>query len=325
MSWTRVAVCVVVALLVGGGIALASGTYSSPAPDRSYNPVVLSTSVGELHVGSRPHVSVSVKAGAGMLDVSSAAAGIPAHQSELRVQVKLADECGGQYAYTNGVTLLDQPLVPQPTAGRTYDGVVAGTSPQAPSGAGPKVVCTYLVNEETPYQRMLAFTDKANGSDATTGEDTVDVLAPGAFAPPTGINAKNPPVCSSKIPMRTWVDGKHLSRTKLALAGGAIAHCPERVRTVGVAVARLIGHRCAFLWPHGRWSPLRSCAKRSFRAVHGARRWTFTLSSKRGLASGRYLVWARVRDTKGHVTRNWTHKHVTFSLRRGAEHAVLVP
>ncbi len=47
----------------------------------------------------------------------------------LRVEVKLAPECGGDFQTTAGVTLVNAPLKPQPTVGRAYAGSASRLGP----------------------------------------------------------------------------------------------------------------------------------------------------------------------------------------------------
>jgi hypothetical protein len=86
---------------------------------------------------------VSVKADPGVLDTAD---------GPLRVEVKLADECGGNFETTTGVTLVNAPLNPQPTVGRAYSGGARGSG--RPVAYGTRTVCTYL--EDTGSGRVFA-------------------------------------------------------------------------------------------------------------------------------------------------------------------------
>jgi hypothetical protein len=88
-------------------------------------------------------ITVRVSADAGVLDVATA---------PLRVRVKLASECGGTFTTTDGVTLLDSRLVPQPNTGRAYAASARGAG--TPTSFGVKTLCTYL--EEEGDSRMFA-------------------------------------------------------------------------------------------------------------------------------------------------------------------------
>lgn len=103
----------------------------------SFTPVRLSIAVApvaRLHAPLR--VAVRVSADPGALDDRSA---------PLRVMVKLAGECGGTYAYTAGVVLLDRRLSPQPSTGHAYSAVASGAG--RPAAYGNQTVCAWLAEE----------------------------------------------------------------------------------------------------------------------------------------------------------------------------------
>ena len=60
----------------------------------------------------------------------------------IRIQVKLAPECGGTYQYTAGPVLLDKQLSPQPATGHAYSAVARGSG--KPSAYGVQTVCAWL-------------------------------------------------------------------------------------------------------------------------------------------------------------------------------------
>jgi hypothetical protein len=84
----------------------------------------------------------------------------------LRIRVKLADECGGTFATTPGVTLLDQQLNPQPATGKPYGVNAYGSG--APTSYGERTVCAFL--EESGDNRMFAndTSEQVNVSRACT-------------------------------------------------------------------------------------------------------------------------------------------------------------
>jgi len=88
-------------------------------------------------------VTVRVSADAGVLDIATA---------PLRIRVKLAAECGGTFTTTDGVTLLDARLDPQPNTGRAFAATARGAG--TPTSYGVKTVCTFL--EEEGDNRMFA-------------------------------------------------------------------------------------------------------------------------------------------------------------------------
>lgn len=81
----------------------------------------------------------------------------------VRVRVKLATICGGSFEGTDGVTLLDEPLAPQPRAGTALRASATGRA--RPAGAGVQSVCAFVAsaNDERQY--------------ATNVDATVDVSA----------------------------------------------------------------------------------------------------------------------------------------------------
>ena len=118
-------------------IAIATGLPAGVAAADSFTPVRLDIGVAAVARLHRPlPVTVHVSADPGALDDRTA---------PVRVGVKLASECGGDFAHTNGVTLINRRLSPQPTTGRAYSAVARGSG--RPSAYGTDVVCTYLEEE----------------------------------------------------------------------------------------------------------------------------------------------------------------------------------
>jgi hypothetical protein len=119
------------------GVALAGLMPASLAGADSFTPVRLGitvTPVARRHV--KLPITVQVSADAGALDPATA---------PLRLQVKLASECGGTYQYTPGTVLVDRRLSPQPTKGQPYSATVKGGG--KPTAFGAQTVCVFL-NEE---------------------------------------------------------------------------------------------------------------------------------------------------------------------------------
>ncbi len=81
----------------------------------------------------------------------------------VRVRMKLATVCGGSFEGTDGVTLLDEPLEPQPRAGTALRASATGRA--RPARAGVQSVCAFVAsaNDERQY--------------ATDVDATVDVSA----------------------------------------------------------------------------------------------------------------------------------------------------
>jgi hypothetical protein len=63
----------------------------------------------------------------------------------LRIEVRLAGECGGSFETTPGAALVDKLLSPQPVTERAYYAVAGGAG--RPGTYGVKTVCTYLEEE----------------------------------------------------------------------------------------------------------------------------------------------------------------------------------
>ena len=136
----------------GAGLALVAGAAAASAD--SFTPVTMNIGVAPIaRLGALLPVNVSVNADPGVLDTAD---------GPLRVQVKLASECGGDFANTQGVTLVNAPLSPQPTVGRAYSGSASGSG--RPVAYGTRTVCTYL--EDTGSGRVYA-NDESVSTDVT--------------------------------------------------------------------------------------------------------------------------------------------------------------
>jgi hypothetical protein len=132
------------ALRTAATLAIAGGIPAGVAAADSFTPVRLDIGVAPVARLHQPlAVTVRVSADAGMLDD---------HSGPLRIEVKLARECGGDFEYTTGVVLLDKRLSPQPATGHAYSVLVRGSG--RPSAYGTQMVCTYL--EEEGDNRMFA-------------------------------------------------------------------------------------------------------------------------------------------------------------------------
>lgn len=126
MSLRRWAPAVLVAALLALPASLAAAD--------SFTPVRVSVIVAPV---ARLRVALNVKAtvGAdpGVLDTSD---------RPIRIEVKLAQECGGSFQTTPGVTLLNKPLSPQPATGKGYSGSASGSG--KPSAYGIQSLCVYV-------------------------------------------------------------------------------------------------------------------------------------------------------------------------------------
>jgi hypothetical protein len=122
---------------------LLAATASGAGAD-SFTPVQLNIAVAPV---ARLHallaIRVAVTADPGVLDGS---------EGPLRMEVKLAPECGGTFQTTPGTTLVNVPLAPQPATGRSYAGQVKGSG--RPSAYGVQTVCAFL--QDTDIGRVYA-------------------------------------------------------------------------------------------------------------------------------------------------------------------------
>lgn len=127
-------------------VALAAGLAlpASLAGADSFTPVTLSIAVTPVARAAAPlKVTVGVKADPGVLDTG---------EGPMRVEVKLAPECGGDFQHTAGVTLINLALSPAPTTGKAYAGSV--TDRGRPLAYGVQTVCAYL--EDSTVGRVYA-------------------------------------------------------------------------------------------------------------------------------------------------------------------------
>ncbi len=100
----------------------------------SFTPVRLSITIAPVARRQRPlAITVQVSADQGVLD---------SRTGPIRIQVKLAPECGGTYQYTSGTVLLDKQMSPQPATGRGYSAVARGSG--KPAAYGVQTVCAFL-------------------------------------------------------------------------------------------------------------------------------------------------------------------------------------
>jgi hypothetical protein len=129
-----------IACVAAGGVI----AYAAAAGADSFTPVRLGITIAKVARLHQPlKVNVDVSADASVLDNATGA---------LRIRVKLAQECGGAFSSTPGVTLLDQQLRPQPTTGHPYEATASGSG--RPTSYGDQTVCAFL--EESGDNRMFA-------------------------------------------------------------------------------------------------------------------------------------------------------------------------
>jgi hypothetical protein len=132
--------------MLGLPVALAAGLLipASLAAADSFVPVSISIAIAPVARLTAPlKATVGVKADPGVLDTG---------EGPLRVEVKLASECGGDFQHTAGVTLINLALNPPPTTGKAYSGTV--TDRGRPLAYGIQTVCAYL--EDSTAGRVYA-------------------------------------------------------------------------------------------------------------------------------------------------------------------------
>ena len=140
------------ALIAAAAVALGVAAAPVFAGADSFMPIQLNIAVASTgRAASKLPITVGVVADPGVLDVRTA---------PLRVEVKLAAECGGTFPTTPGVTLLNKRLNPQPATGKAYSGSVSGAG--TPVATGEETVCVWLAEEGD--QRAFA-SDQSNQVD----------------------------------------------------------------------------------------------------------------------------------------------------------------
>jgi hypothetical protein len=125
--------------------ALAAVALAASAADAdSVTPVRLGIHVASIaHLDKPLPIRVAVSADPGALDDRFGA---------LRIEVRLAPECGGDFQHTRGFVLLDKLLKPQPVTGRAYSALAHEA--RRPQVRGRRAVCAYL--EEAGDNRVWA-------------------------------------------------------------------------------------------------------------------------------------------------------------------------
>jgi hypothetical protein len=136
------------------GLALATAVAGAD----SFTPIVINVSVAQVARLHKPlRIKVTVTADAGVLDTATA---------PLRVRVKLAGECGGEFSGTRGPVLLDKPIEPQPAYGQPYTGSATGSG--TPIAYGMQSVCVFLEEQGDDRQFATDTTDQVDVSSSCT-------------------------------------------------------------------------------------------------------------------------------------------------------------
>ena len=150
-------------LVVLAGALLGLGAVTSAGAD-SFTPVRLSIRIAPTARRGAPlKVTVGVSADPGVLDTRDGA---------MRVGVKLAGECGGDFGSTPGDTLLNTAINPQPATGRANSATATGSG--RPTSYGIQTVCVYL--QDTGEQRVFA-----NDESLTVDVDPACTTAAGRY------------------------------------------------------------------------------------------------------------------------------------------------
>ena len=153
----RLSLVLLAAALLGLALVTSAGA-------DSFTPVRLSIRIAPTARRGVPlTVTVGVSADPGVLDT---------RDGDMRVGVKLAGECGGDFASTPGDTLLNAALNPQPATGRAYSASATGSG--RPATYGIQTVCVFL--QDTGEQRVFA-----NDESLTVDVDPACTAAAGRY------------------------------------------------------------------------------------------------------------------------------------------------
>jgi hypothetical protein len=146
------------------------------------------------------------------------------------------------------------------------------------------------------------------------------VSPPNPAAPPAGTGFTDSPggvvACTtrSRRPV-TAIRTKLLRARVVRLTGVAIAHCPDHIVKVQIAIARVLdqhGRRCRFLQANDRFGRVVGCAPRSYLPAIGTDLWTFVLRVH--LPNGVYHLWEHAIDNRRVATINTARKYVWFRI-----------
>lgn len=133
-----------IAALLGAGLLVPAGV----AVADSFTPVTLTISVTPIarRAAALP-LRIAVHADAGVLDSSG--------EGPMRLEVKLAPECGGDFQHTPGTTLMNLALTPPPATGRAYTATMSSRG--RPLAYGVQTVCAFV--ETSTTGRVYAHDD----------------------------------------------------------------------------------------------------------------------------------------------------------------------
>lgn len=138
-------------------VVLAAASSAAVAGADSFTPVALNITIAPVaRLGAPLAITVHVSADPGVLDDRT---------GPMRIQVKLAPECGGTYQYTPGTVLMNRELSPQPATGHAYSAVASGSAGR-PAAYGTQSVCAFLDDDYESFANNTS--DQVNVSKACT-------------------------------------------------------------------------------------------------------------------------------------------------------------
>lgn len=191
-----------------GLVALAAAlALATAAGADSFDPVTLTTTIAPV---ARLHAPLAVT-----VKVSTDAGALDDTEGPVRIAVKLADECGGTFETTPGVTLLNAQLSPQPTRGRAYTATAHGSG--RPTAYGVQTVCVFL--EDTDVDRVWAHDES----------DTVDV-APACTADANRLDSAEAAVSRAERRLRRTKRAGARRRLRTTIASDKRTAARDRTR-----------------------------------------------------------------------------------------------
>jgi uncharacterized membrane protein YgcG len=179
-------------------------------------------------------------------------------------------------------------------------------------GATPPSDCATAVAAAEALPQVPPITAPSSGSGGSSGSSGSGPFGSGRSSGSSGSGSFGGGSCRVGGPV---VHAKaRISETGIRAQGVASNHgCGGRITSVGVALARSVGHRCRFLRSNGTFAKPTSCRPRDFLRAHGTTHWTYR--RRRRLAKSVYLLWAHATNSKRKTTHNTAGKHIFLRLR----------
>jgi uncharacterized membrane protein YgcG len=173
------------------------------------------------------------------------------------------------------------------------------------TGATPPSDCATAVKAAEALPQVPPITAPSSGSGGSSGSSSGSSSSSGSGTFGGGSCRVGGPVVHAKA---------RINATGIRAQGVASNHgCRGRITSVGVALARSVGHRCRFLRSNGTFAKPTSCRPRDFLRAHGTTHWTYRRRPR--LAKGFYLLWAHATNSKRKTTRNTAGRHIFLRLR----------